>query len=175
VKRVGLAAAGCALSLLSGCAGAYSDAAQELRPMAPRSASTSASEQPARTGNQRVVVNGLAITLQAAKSFTPTTSAYPRAARAVAFELLIDNEGREHYQPAELSVTAVSNGRPAVQVIDSTQGYTGFVGAAEVPPGQSVRVAVAFAVPADPADVRLVVQPWALDRDNRVTLFAGTR
>lgn len=173
MNRVGLAAAACALLPLTGCAGAYSDASHQLAPMSARPASAPDSGQPARSDNQRVVVDGLAITLLPPKSFTPTASAHPRAPRAVAFDLIIDNESPEDYQPSELSVAAFSNGLPAAQVIDSTQGYTGLVGADEVPPGQSLRISVAFAVPADPADVRLLVRPRVLD-GGQVTLFDGT-
>jgi hypothetical protein len=118
--------------------------------------------------------NGLSVALSAPKSFTPTEAAFPRTPRAVAFDMIIENGSGTVYRPAQLSVIALVNGQSAAQVVDSTQGYTGFVGATdEVPPGQNVRVTVAFAVPVARADLRLLVQPDAVD-GHRVTVFEGT-
>jgi hypothetical protein len=175
VNRLVLAAAACALPLLAGCSGPYSDAAQQLEPLSVRPSTTTAgpTEPLARPDDHRVVVDGLAITRSAPKSFTPTDSAYPRAQRAVAFELIIVNEDTDDYQPSQLSITATVRGAAAPQVVDSTQGYTGLVGADAVRPGQSLRIAIAFAVPTERADVRLLVAPRAMD-GARVTLYTGT-
>jgi hypothetical protein len=176
VNRVRLAAAGCGLLLLAGCgAGAVPDATPQLQPLSARSssASTGAAEPSGRADDQRVRVNGLAIAISAPKPFTPTHSAYPRTPRAVAFEMIIDNEGEAAYQPSQLAVTMMCNGAAAQQVIDSTQGYTGLVTTEEVRPGQSVRFALAFAVPPQRTEVRLMVQPSATD-GGRITLYTGT-
>lgn len=118
--------------------------------------------------------NGLSVTVSPPKVFTPTDAASPRVPRAVAFDMVIDNEGTAIYRPSQLSVTATAAGATAVQVIDSTQGYTGFVGVdEEVAPGHQVRLAVAFAVPVEPSSFQLVVQPDALD-GSRMTVFQGT-
>ncbi|HEU5471473.1 MAG TPA: hypothetical protein VFV67_12535 [Actinophytocola sp.] len=123
---------------------------------------------------RQVTENGLSVTVSAPKVFTPTEAASPRAPRAVAFDVVIDNERTSVYRPAQLSVTATSDGATAIQVIDSTQGYTGLVSATEeVPPGHNVRVAVAFALPAEPAAFRLIVQPDAL-AGSRMTVYQGT-
>ncbi|HEV2784566.1 MAG TPA: hypothetical protein VGX25_34720 [Actinophytocola sp.] len=176
MNRVGLAAAACGLLLLAGCgAEAVPDATHQLQPLTSRSssASTRADDTPRRADDQRVRVNGLAIAVSAPKPFTPTHSAFPRTPRAVAFEMTIDNEGDTPYEPAQLAVTMLCDGTPAQQVIDSTQGYTGLVTTEEVRPGQNVRLALAFAVPPERVEVRLMVQPSATDVE-RVTLYTGT-
>jgi hypothetical protein len=176
VNLVRLVAVGCALPLLAACgAGPYSVAAQDVQPLTARSTSTTTShESRAGADNRRELGNGLMITVSAPKAFTPTDAAYPRSPRAVAFELIIDNEGTDGYRPAQLSVTATCNGTAAPQVIDSTQGYTGSVGTTEeVPPGQRVRLAVAFGIPREQTEVALLVQPDALD-GGQIRLFEGT-
>lgn len=162
----------CALLLLTACGTApYSDAAQQLEP--PPAGSPTTGEPLARPDNRLALDGNLIITIATPKSFTPTDTAYPRTPRAVAFDLLIDNEGTDTYRASRLAVTATSNGAAALQVIDSTQGYTGFVGATDdVLPGQSLRLAVAFAVPTDRAVVRLVVQPDAAG-GREITAFEG--
>jgi hypothetical protein len=177
VNRVRLAAAGCALLLSAACgSGPVSDAAQRFDPLTASSART-APRTPTpttRLPNQQLLDNGLSVALSAPKSFTPTDAASPRTPRAVAFDMIIENGSGAVYRPAQLSVIALVNGQSAAQVVDSTQGYTGFVGATdEVPPGQNVRVTVAFAVPLTRADLRLLVQPEAVD-GRQITVFEGT-
>jgi hypothetical protein len=177
VNWVRPAAAGCALLLSAACsAGPVSDAAQQPDPLTAGSTRTFP-RTPApttRLGNQRLLDNGLSVALSAPKSFTPTDAASPRTSRAVAFDMIIENGSGTVYRPAQLSVIALVNGESAAQVVDSTQGYTGFVGAAdEVPPGQNVRVTVAFAVPVTRAELRLLLQPDAVD-GRRITVFEGT-
>jgi hypothetical protein len=171
--RVGVGA--CLLVLLAGCGGGgYEEAVSELQELAPRTSTVTArSTAPVAADDRRIVVDGLAIRVSVPKSFRPTSSAYPRVERAVAFELTIDNEGEDAYRTAELSVTATCNGAPAQQVIDSTQGYPGVVTTEAVPPGERMRLAIAFAVPEHRSDVRLMVRPGAAD-EARVTLYTGT-
>lgn len=172
--RVGVGA--CLLVLLAGCGGGgYEGDVSEIQELSPRtSAVTARSTAPlAGADDRRIVVDGLAIRVSVPKSFTPTRSAYPRVERAVAFELTIDNQGEDVYRTTELSVTATCNGAPAQQVIDSTQGYPGVVATEAVPPGERMRLAIAFAVPVHRSDVRLMVRPRAGD-GGRVTLYAGT-
>jgi hypothetical protein len=162
----------CALLVLTACGGPYSDAAPQLLPASATSAP--AGEPVARNDNRRALGNDLTITISTPKSFTPTDTAYPRTPRAVAFELTIDNDGTGTYRASQLAVTATCNSADALQVIDSTQGYTGFVGATDnVPPGQSLRVVVAFAVPAERAVLRLNVQPDA-SGGSETTVFEGS-
>jgi hypothetical protein len=175
VNRAKLAAAACALLMVTAACGApYSDAAQT--PLAVRSStSTSRNAEPSsRPPNQQVLDGDLTITVATPRSFTPTAAASPHAERAVAFELVIGNEGKTAYRPAELSIMAVCDGANARQLVDSTQGYTGFVSSSdEVAPGKSVRVVVAFAVPREQAMLRLSVQQDATE-GGPVTVFEGT-
>lgn len=177
MNRVRLAAAACALLFASACsAGPYSDAAQQPDSLTAGSSGTPPRSQATSTrpANQHRLDNGLAVTLSAPKSFTPTDAASPRSPRAVAFDLLLENGSGASYHPSQLSILGLIDGRAAAQVVDSTQGYTGFVGATdEVRPGESVRVTVAFAVPMDRVRLSLTVRPDAMDTE-RITLFEGT-
>lgn len=107
-------------------------------------------------------------------SFTPTQEAYPKATRAVAFELVIDNQSDAVYRPAQLSFVATADGLPTDQVIDTTQGYSGVTGTAdEVLPKQTMRFSVAFGVPEQPCAVRVAVRP-ATTADSAIPIYDGT-
>jgi hypothetical protein len=178
VNLLRLTGACCTVILAAACAaGPYSDAAPDPQRLGGSQTTTSGSarggETSARPGGRRTLAGGLAVTVSAPKVFTPTETASPHAPRAVAFELTIDNEGSDVYLPAQLAVTAMSNGVAALQVIDSTQGYTGTVSADALPPGEHLRVAVAFAIPKERAEVALRLQPNAEDGGG-VVLFQGT-
>ena len=177
MNRVPGAVAACALLLVAACgAGPVSSAAQQPDPLT-KSVSGIPPRPPApSTGlaNQRTWDNGLSITVSAPKAFTPTDAALPRSPRAVAFDLIIANGSTTVYRPAQLSIIAMVDGKAAPQIVDSTQGYTGFVGATdEVQPGQSARVTVAFALPEEHAGLRLTVRPDATT-GQRVTVFDGS-
>jgi hypothetical protein len=172
VNTVRPAAVACALLLLTGCAGAYSDAAQHLDSPENPAAATSPGA-PARNLDRKPLGNGLTITISPPKPFTPTDNAYPETPRAVAFEMTIDNEGATAYRPSRLAVTATCDGATIEQVIDSTQGYAGVVGGTDdVVPGQTMRFAVAFALPNRQVVVRVAVQPDTA-RDSSVLVFEG--
>lgn len=116
----------------------------------------------------------IVLTVSAPRSFTPTDTAYPKAARAVAFELMIENRSDTVYRPAQLSFVATVDGEATDQVIDSTQGYTGVVGAIEqVLPSHTLRFAVAFGVPDRPCVVRVAVRPES-SAVNAIPIFDGT-
>src|SRR5262249_30419624 len=145
-------------------AGPVSGAAQQLDPLAKSGSGTAqrSTAPSTRTANQRTWDNGLSVTVSAPKSFTPTDSALPRSPRAVAFDLIIKNGSATLNRPAQRSISAMVDGTAAPQIVDSTQGYTGFVGATdEVPPGQTARVTVAFALPSERAGLQLTVRPDA--------------
>ncbi len=157
---VGLAAASCALLVvLTGCGGgpAYSATAQHSSPTAGEKAR--AAGPVSRSGDRRELGDGLTIAVSAPKSFVPTASTGSGTPRALGFEMTVENNGTGSYRPTLLSLSAEVNGVVSRQVIDSTQGYTGVVGAADVPPGRSVRFSVAFAVPAEKAAVLVSAQP----------------
>jgi hypothetical protein len=126
------------------------------------------------TDTTKPIADDVTLTIDPPQSFTPTDTAYPRAVRAVAFEMLIDNKSDTIYRPAQLSFVATADGVAAAQVIDSTQGYTGVVGAIdEVLPHQTLRFAIAFGVPEQPCVVRVAVRP-ASSSANAIPIFDGT-
>ncbi|OLF17511.1 hypothetical protein [Actinophytocola xanthii] len=168
-----LAVAACALLVLVGCGIGHSSEASRPQQTATPSAAAERTEYRA-DGTRKSIGDGVVLTISAPKSFTPTDTAYPRAKRAVAFELVIDNGSTIAYRPASLSFTATVEGAAAEQVIDSTQGYTGTSGATdEVAPSQSLRIAVAFAVGDRPCRMRMAVQPEA-DSATPILLYDGT-
>jgi len=113
-------------------------------------------------GGQYRFSDGVTVSVTAPKSFQPSTSAYPRSDRGVAFDIVIRNDGDQSYQLSGLSVTATVAGVTAKQLVDSTQGYSGIIEAGkDVPPKRDVRVTLAFAVPAQPCEMRLSLRPSA--------------
>lgn len=175
VVRVAVAA--CVLLVLTACgAGHAADTGdsthQSLRAPAPTVAAERADL--ASDGLVRSLGDGITLSVSEPTSFTPTDTAYPRAARAVAFELVIDNGSDTVYRPAQLSFVATADGSATDQVIDSTQGYTGVVGAIdEVLPSETLRFAVAFSVPSKPCTVRVAVRP-ASSASSAIPIFDGT-
>ncbi|GGS43157.1 MULTISPECIES: hypothetical protein [Actinokineospora] len=153
------AAAACALlAALAGCGAAQSSTPppEQLAPSVERA------EPPGSTtqgGALTALGRGLSIAVSAPKSFVPTSSASPAAARAVGFEMTVRNDGDTPYRPTLLALTAHVDSQAVKQVVDSTQGYSGLVGTEEIAPGQSMRFSVAFAVPPEKADVRVVAKP----------------
>ena len=171
---VRLAVAACVLLVLTACgAGQGADVQQALRTPSP----TAAAERSDYLANDSVTKSlgdDIVLTISAPRSFTPTDTAYPKAARAVAFELMIENRSDTVYRPAQLSFVATVDGEATDQVIDSTQGYTGVVGAIEqVLPSQTLRFAVAFGVPDRPCVVRVAVRPESA-AVNAIPIFDGT-
>jgi hypothetical protein len=115
------------------------------------------------------------VTVSAPKSFVPGDTAYPRAVRAAAFEVAIENQGDRTYRPSQLVVKATTvDGQAVLPIVDTAQGYTGVVGAgAEIAPGRTTRLTLAFALPADPVDLLVTVQPDATAAGVRAE-FGGT-
>lgn len=170
-----LAVAACALLVLVGCGiGHSSQVAQPSQTASPTAAAERSDYQVSSDRVRKVIDDGVVLTISPPKSFTPTDTAYPRANRAVAFEMTVDNDGKVPYRPASLSFTASVDSRPTEQVIDSTQGYTGPAGATdEVAPDESLRIAVAFAVTDEPCRMRVSVQP-DVARSMPILLYDGT-
>lgn len=171
-----LAVAACALLVLAGIAGCgagpTSEAAQSAQIASPSAAAEQSDYRP--SGGVRMSIGkGVALTAGAPTSFTPTDTAYPRAARAVALDMVIDNGGTNAFRPAQLSFTATADGRPAKQVIDSTQGYNGISGATdEVAPDESLRFTIAFAVPEHTCELTVSVRPGTADA-TAIELYDG--
>lgn len=155
-----LAVAACALLVLAGCGIGRPTEAVQPKPTATLTAAAEHSDYRASDGIRKSLGDGVVLTVKAPKSFTPSDTAYPRVPRAVAFEMVVDNGSTLAFRPAQLTFVAIVEGRQAEQVIDSTQGYLGVSGATdEVPPEESLRFAVAFAVPEHSCAVQVSVHP----------------
>ena len=152
VALAGLAACGAPGHVDSGAGDSGSRAVQAAAP----------TPQMVTFGGQYRFGDGITISVAAPKSFQPSTSAYPRSDRGVAFDITIRNDGDQSYQLSGLSVSATIGGTTAKQLVDSTQGYSGIVDAGkDVPPSRDVRVTLAFAVPDQPCEMRLSLRPSA--------------
>lgn len=168
MSLVRLAVAACVLLVVTACGVGHSSSEDLSMSMSTGSPTAAAERSDHRSSEQAgtPLGNGVTLTVSAPRSFTPTDTAYPQAARAVAFDMVIENGGDTVYRPAQLSFVATVDGVEAEQVIDSTQGYTGVVGAIdEVLPSQDLRFAVAFGVPVDPCAVRVEVRPDTVSPD----------
>jgi hypothetical protein len=116
---------------------------------------------------------GVAVSVATPRSFRPSATAYPQSARAVAFEIVLRNDGDQPYRLSGLTVAATVAGQQAKQVVDATQGYNGIVDAGkDVLPGRNVRVILAFAVPEVPAEVALAVRPATASPD--AAMYCGS-
>ena len=175
---VRLAVAACLLLVLAACGTgrAIEEAHQSLGTPGPSAAAEGAAGADYLTGDgvTRSLGDDITLSVSAPTPFTPTDEAYPRATRAVAFELVIHNQGDTVYRPAHLSFVATVDGLATDQVIDSTQGYSGVTGTAdEVLPRQTFRFAVAFGVSAKPCVVRVAVRPTSA-ATSAIPVFDGT-
>ncbi len=173
---VRLAVAACLLLLTACGAGHAADDPTARQSVGAPDPTVAAERSDLSSSGERVTSLGEGVTLSVSEptSFTPTATAYPRAERAVAFDLVIDNGSDTVYRPAQLSFVATADGVTVDQVIDSTQGYPGVVGAIEeVRPDKSLRFAIAFEVPAKPCTVRVAVRA-ASSAASAIPIFDGT-
>lgn len=172
---VRLAVAACVLLVLTACgAGRAGHEVRQGMNTPSVSAAAERSDYKARGEVTRSIGEDVTLVVSAPISFTPTQEAYPKATRAVAFELVIDNQSDAVYRPAQLSFVATADGLPTDQVIDTTQGYSGVTGTAdEVLPKQTMRFSVAFGVPEQPCAVRVAVRP-ATTAESAIPLYDGT-
>jgi hypothetical protein len=169
VRSVGLAAAACVLlALATGCGPQVMNSASAdgiSAAAAPKNEAPAAiADRPAKFGETRDSGDSLMVTISAPKPFIPGDTAYPRAPRAAAFEIALDNQGSRTYRPAQLVVRAsTQDGKPVLPVVDTAQGYTGVIAAGSdvLAPGKSTRLTLAFALPTDPVDLVVTVQPTA--------------
>lgn len=124
-------------------------------------------------GTQRVWANGMAITVSAPSSLKPSDTSFPQSPRAAVFTLTVVNGTKTAYRTSQLSVHALVDGAPVAEVRDSVQGLNG-AGAAvdEVAPGAETVLTMAFAVPADPVRLQLVVEPNGANQEPSAT-FEG--
>jgi hypothetical protein len=174
VQIARLAVAACVLLVLVGCGIGHSTEAAPPERTATPTAAAERSDYRTSDGSRKSIGDGVVLTISAPTSFTPTDTAYPRASRAIAFELSVDNGSAIAYRPARLSFSATTDGAATEQVIDSTQGYTGTSSATdEIAPGQSLRIAIAFAVGDQPCRMRVAVRPDATT-GTPILLYDGT-
>jgi hypothetical protein len=90
------------------------------------------------------------------------------------FELTVENGTAAVYKPSQLAIKATIGGQPAQEVVDPAQGLGGYVAAQEdLPPGKTVQLTVAFAVPQQATDLRILVRPDVVD-GAPAAAFAGT-
>lgn len=164
MRKPMLAAACVLLFGIAGCgAGSAQNAISESSSVADSASSAQArsevvEEQP--FGNRHQFAGGLAVTVSEPRSFTPSPSAFPKADRAVAFDITIRNDSDVPFQLSGMSVLAAVNGTNIRELVDPERGLSGIVDAgADVAPGRAVQVTVAFAVTDDPATLYLTVLP----------------
>lgn len=144
--------------MLSSCAGQDEPAEPATSPSAPVQTTDNGNST---FGSTRSFPDGLTVTVSRPKQFQPSDMAYPRARRAVSFEVTVDNARGASYQLSNLSITMTADGQPMKQVVDSTQGFTG-MGSAErmnIAAGRNVQLNVAFTVPTEPVELEMMVQP----------------
>lgn len=154
--------AGCVLFAAAACgvhqAGGTTTASAGVAAQAAKGVSVP--ERDLAFGDDHTFTDGVSVTVSNPKSFQPSATAYPPAGRAAAFEIEVRNDGAMPYRLSELTVSGVVGGKPAIQVVDSTQGYTGIIDAGrDIAPGRSVWVTLAFAMPANPTKLYLQVKP----------------
>ncbi|MBK1785892.1 hypothetical protein [Prauserella cavernicola] len=154
----------CALFVATSCAapaaGHDSDPVTSAAPVIERRDASDADRSVVGFGTDFRFESGLVVTVSGPKIFRPSDSAYPRAGRAAAFGVVVYNETGQPYRLSSLSVSALASERPTKQVVDPTQGYTGIADAdRDIPPGEIVRLQIAFVVPDQPSTVHLNVRP----------------
>ena len=174
MRIVRLVGAACLAALLAGCGTAGGPQLSAVQSSANPTVSQAAKTVDAAFGDRRTWPNGLAITISQPRSLKPSGTAYPQAARAAVFELTVENGTATTYKPSQLAVKATVGGQLAQEVVDPAQGLGGYVAAQEdLAPGRTVQLTVAFAVPQQPTDLRILVQPDVVDAVP-ATAFAGT-
>lgn len=154
------------LSLAVACGVPTKDGTAALGAGSPAGAGASVSQagNDLKFGADHRFPSGVTISVGSPQSFRPSTSAYPRSPRGAAFDVQLTNAGETTYKLSGLTVTATSSGAPVKQVFDTTQGFTGITDAGkDVPPGRSVHLTLAFAVPQEQTQLRLQIRPSATE------------
>ncbi|PRX49286.1 hypothetical protein B0I33_103320 [Prauserella shujinwangii] len=167
----------CALLAAAGCGQQAAGDESDIRSSAPPPSTTVYAATPSGTiaefGSDYRFTSGLVVTVSPPKSFQPSPSAYPQSERAAAFGIAVYNRGEQPYRLSKLSVTATIDDQATKQVVDATQGYNGIVDAdQDVLPGQTVRLTLAFAVPAEPTRMRLSLRPDSAA--SRTAVYSGS-
>lgn len=159
--REHLALAACVL--LFGVSGCGSDpagyAAGPPRTESPEVMMRSSGPSELRFGQPHRFSDGLSVTVSEPKTFVPSRVAYPRAARAVAFQIVIRNDADRLYRLSGMSITLAADGEPVQEIVDAAQGFHGITNDTDIAPTRQVLLTLAYAVPARPASLTLTVQP----------------
>ncbi|ONI85544.1 hypothetical protein ALI22I_27505 [Saccharothrix sp. ALI-22-I] len=161
MKFASLAAGICLGLALAGCADP-SDISTPTVPsaVAEQGADTASGSAYTAFGAQRVWANGMAVTVSPPTSLKPSDTSFPPAPRTAVFTLTLVNSSKTAYRTSQLAVRAIVAGVPVAEVRDSVQGLNGIAAAVtEVEPGAETVLTMAFAVPADPVLLQLVVEP----------------
>lgn len=174
MRIVRLVGAACLTALLAGCGAATGTQLSAVQSNTNPTVNQAVRPLDASFGDRRTWPNGLAVTISQPRSIKPSATAYPQAARAAVFELTVENDTATTYKPSQLALKATIGGNPTQEVVDPAQGLGGYVAAQEdLAPGRSVQLTVAFSMPQQPADLRILVQPDVVDAVPAVA-FAGT-
>lgn len=174
MRIVRLVGAACLAVLLAGCGAAAGTQLSAVESSANPTLSPAGRTLDASFGDRRTWPNGLAVTISLPRSLTPSSTAYPQAARAAVFELTVENGTSTTYKPSQLALKATIHGEATQEVVDPAQGLGGYVAAQEdLAPGKSVQLTVAFALPQAPTDLRILVQPDVVNAVPAVA-YAGT-
>lgn len=175
VKFARLAVGVCLGLAMAGCA----DPSDISTPTAPSAAVEQGADAPSASGYtafgaQRVWANGMAVTVSPPSSLKPSDTSFPESPRTAVFTLTVVNGTKSAYRTSQLVVRALVGGEPVAEVRDSVQGLNGIAAAVtEVAPGAETVLTLAFAVPADPVRLQLVVEPNGANQEPSAT-FEGT-
>lgn len=139
---------------------ALADVGQDSSSPAPAGRAQLSKEQP--FGQRHQFASGLSVTVAEPRTVIPSGGAYPRAGRALVFEVAVRNDSDRAMQVSTMSVEAAVDGTSIKQLVDPANGLRGMVDAGQdVAPGRGVRMTIAFAVPKEPVVVYLTVHPDA--------------
>jgi hypothetical protein len=152
--------AGCALLTAAACGVPAQAGDAAAFQAAPTTQGASAPSGDLKFGVAHTFADGVSLTVSTPKSIQPSATAYPASERAAAFDIAVTNSGSVPYRLSGFSAIATIGGSQAIQVVDSTQGYNGIIDAGkDITPGKTVRLSLAFAVPPQPAVLKLVLRP----------------
>lgn len=171
--------AGCALLAVTSCSiPAAGGGTSTSGPNSDTTAVRASTTAPVVTfGEPHRFKSGLVVTVSKPTAFQPSDEASPPSENALAFEISVRNETGHLYQLSEMAVTLIADGVRAERVIDPTQGYTGVVAPQNngLPTNQRTQVNVAFAVPPEPAELKLTFRPRSTKPAKKVVYVTSSR
>jgi uncharacterized protein affecting Mg2+/Co2+ transport len=110
-------------------------------------------------GDTRTWQNGMQVTVQQPKPFRPSSSAAGAdRARAVSFEVTVQNGSESPVELTTLMVQASFNGQALTQIYDSAKNVMG-VPQNSVLPGKSATFSVVFPVDKESGEMQIEVMP----------------